>query len=45
MGIHYPKLHSMTHARFFSVLLLSKELTFVFLFCITASGVVPCGGP
>ena len=25
--------------------LLSKELTFLFLFAITAAGVVPCGGP
>ena len=25
--------------------LLSKELIFLFLFAVTAAGVVPCGGP
>ena len=25
--------------------LLSQELTFIFVFAITAAGVVPCGGP
>ena len=28
-----------------SVSLLSKELTLIFLFAVTAAGVVPCGGP
>ena len=35
----------MTHVVSLSVSLLSEELTFLFLFVITAAGVVPCGGP
>ena len=40
MRIHYPKLRYMTHAQFLGLSLLSKELTFIFLFAITAAGVV-----
>ena len=35
----------MAHALLCVFSLLSKELTFIFLFAITVAGVVPCGGP
>ena len=44
MKVHYPKLYNMAHLLALYFLLLPKDLT-IFLFAITAAGVVPCGGP
>ena len=45
MRIHDPRLRNMAQALSLSVSLLSNELTFIFLFAVTAAGVVvPCGG-
>ena len=41
MRIHYPKLRNMTHALSLSGFIASKGTYFIFLFSITAVGVVP----
>ena len=45
MMIHYTKLCNMTHVLSLSVFIAFKGTNFLFLFAITAAGVVPCGGP
>ena len=44
-GIDYPKQLSGPPSFFWVSLLLLKELIIIFLFVVTAAGVVPCGIP